>query len=377
MRDRLPMHIAYPPAWAEINLKNLDYNFRAVKRLVGDKVKVLVPVKSDAYGHGILPVSKRLEALGADYLGVARIDEGIALRKAGITIPILILNTVLENELEPILDYGLTQTLCTKGLAQRLNRQARKRNLTASCHIKVDTGMSRIGVHYDDAYGFIKDLFKLSNLKIEGVFTHFPCADNNPRFTLRQIRLFNALTRRLEEEGMRIPLRHTSNSLGVINYPESHFNMVRPGLMMYGLYPKEGLSVRLKPLLSLKTRIAYLKTVPRGSGIGYGHTYIARKGMKIATLPIGYGDGYPRSLSNKAHCLIIGRPARIRGRICMDQMMVDVTKIGRARIGQTAVLIGKQRGRMVSMEHLARLAGTIPYEIACSLGSRVKRIYID
>lgn len=371
------MHTVYPPVRAEINLKNLDYNFRTVKRLVGDRVKVLVPVKSDAYGHGILPVSKRLEALGADYLGVARIDEGIVLRKAGIAIPILILNTVLENELEPILDYGLTQAICTRGLAQRLNKEARKRNLTVSCHIKVDTGMSRIGVNYKDAYGFIKDLFKLSNLKIEGVLTHFPCADNNSRFTLRQIQLFNALTRRLEEEGMRIPLCHTSNSLGVINYPESHFNMVRPGLMVYGLYPKEGLSVRLKPLLSLKTRIAYLKAVPKGSGIGYGHTCIARKEMKIATLPIGYGDGYPRSLSNKAYCLISGRPARIVGRICMDQMMVDVTKIGRARIGQTAVLIGKQGGRIVSVEHLARLAGTIPYEIACSLGSRVNRIYID
>jgi alanine racemase len=371
------MHTAYPSACAQINLKNLDYNFRTVKRLVGDKVKVLVPVKSDAYGHGILPVSKRLEALGADYLGVARIDEGIALREAGIAIPILILNTVLENELEPILDYGLTQTICTKGLAQRLNRQARKRNLAASCHIKVDTGMGRIGVRYEDAYGFIKDLFKLSNLKIEGVFTHFPCADNNPRFTLRQIQLFNALTQRLEEEGMRIPLRHASNSLGVINYPESHFNMVRPGLMVYGLYPKEGLSLKLKPLLSLETRIAYLKTVSKGSGIGYGHTYIARKEMRIATLPVGYGDGYPRSLSNKAYCLIAGKPARITGRICMDQMMVDVTKIGRAKIGQTAVLIGKQAGRLVSVEHLARLAGTIPYEIACSIGSRVKRIYIE
>lgn len=371
------MHNAYPPAWAEINLKNLDYNFRVVKRLVGKQVKVLVPVKSDAYGHGIVPVSKRLKALGADYLGVARIDEGIVLRKSGISGPILILNTVLENELEPILDYGLTQTICTRGLAKRLNREAGKRNLTALCHIKVDTGMHRIGVGYKDAYGFIKDLSGLKNLKVEGVFTHFPCADNKPSFTLRQARLFNELMQKLEGAGIHIPLRHASNSLGVINYPQSHFNMVRPGLMVYGLYPREGLSVGLRPLLSVKTRIAYLKNVPAGSGIGYGHTYIARKEMKIATLPVGYGDGYPRSLSNKAHCLILGHFARIAGRICMDQMMVDVTKIGKARIGQEVVLIGSQRGRSVSVECLARLAGTIPYEIACSLGSRVTRIYID
>lgn len=371
------MHTAYPPSRIEINLKNLDYNFRVVKRLVGKRVKVLVPVKSDAYGHGIVPVAKRLGALGVDYLGVARIDEGIVLRKAGITTPILILNTVLESELEPVLDYGLTQTICTRGLAQRLSREAGKRNLTAYCHIKVDTGMGRIGVSYKDAYGFIKDLSHLSNLKIEGVFTHFPCADNKPLFTIRQIRQFNELLQRLEKAGIHIPLRHASNSLGVISYPQSHFNMVRPGLMVYGLYPKEGLPVGLKPLLSLKTRIAYLKNVPAGNGIGYGHTYIAKKEMKIATLPVGYGDGYPRSLSNKGHCLILGRPARIVGRICMDQMMVDVTKIGRVRIGQKVVLIGSQRGESISAEYLARLAGTIPYEIACSLGSRVTRIYID
>lgn len=367
---------SYYPAWAEINLKNLDYNFRAVKRLVGSQVKVLVPVKSDAYGHGIVPVSKRLEALGVDYLGVARIDEGIVLRKAGIRAPILILNTVLEEEIKPVLDYGLIQAICTRELALRLNKEAGRRKVIAPCHIKVDTGMRRIGVSYKDAYGFIKDLSGLSNIRIEGIFTHFPCADNKPRFTLRQIKLFNKLIQRLEDEGISIPLRHASNSLGVINYPESHFNMVRPGLMVYGLYPKEGLSVSLKPLLSLKTRIAYLKAVPAGSGIGYGHSYTARKDMRIATLPIGYGDGYPRSLSNKAHCLIAGRSASVVGRICMDQMMVDVTKIGKARIGQEVVLLGSQAGRHVSAERLARLAGTIPYEIACNLGRCVRRIYI-
>lgn len=369
------MHITYRPTWAQINLRNLDYNFSLVKKLAGPKVKILVPVKADAYGHGIVPISKRLEILGVDYLGVASIDEGTVLREAGVSKPILILNTIFRKDIKPILDYGLTQTICTKELAKELNQEAKKRKKIVSVHIKVDTGMHRIGVSHKDAYSFIKELVNLKNLMLEGVFTHFPCADNKPHFTARQIKIFNELIQRLDKTGIRIPLRHTSNSLGVINYPESHFNMVRPGLMLYGLYPKEGLPIILKPLLSLKTKIAYLKTVSKGKGISYGHTYITAKKMKIATLPIGYGDGYPRSLSNKGHCLISGKAARILGRICMDQMMVDVTKIGNAKIGQSVVLIGKQKGRSLTVEYLAKLAGTIPYEIVCNLGVRIRRVY--
>lgn len=373
----------YRPTWAEINLKNLDYNFRLVKKLVGPKVKILVPVKADAYGHGIIPIAERLEALRVNYFGVASIDEGIVLRKSGINKPILILNTILTNEVKPILTYNLTQTICTKELACKLNQEAKKRNVLARVHIKVDTGMHRIGVSHNKAYSFIKEITRMGNIRIEGIFTHFPCADNKPYFTKNQIRMFNELIQQLEKVGIHIPLKHTSNSLGVINYPEGHFNLVRPGLMIYGLSSEEELSPegdlrpKLKPLLSLRTKIAYLKTVPKGSGISYGHIYVTPQTMRIATLPIGYGDGYPRSLSNKARCLILGQEAKIVGRVCMDQMMVDVTKIKKVKIGQEAVLIGRQKDKSITVEELAKLAGTIPYEIVCNLGGRITRIYTD
>jgi alanine racemase len=373
--------VTYRPTWAEINLKNLAYNFRLVKKLVGPKVKILVPVKADGYGHGLVAISETLQGLGVDYLGVASLDEGILLRRSGLTIPVLVLSAVLADNIKPLLDYNLTQAVCAKELARGLNQEAKKRNVLARVHIKVDTGMRRIGVGYDKAYSFIKEVARLSNIRIEGVFTHFPCADNNPCFTEEQIRLFDALILRLEKTGIEIPLRHASNSLGVINYPRGHFNLVRPGLMIYGLRPEGrlssegGLRPKLKPLLSLRTKIVYLKTVPKGSGISYGHTYVTPQAMRVATLPIGYGDGYPRSLSNKASCLISGREAKIVGRICMDQLMVDVTKIKNVKIGQEAVLIGRQKDKSITVEELAKLAGTIPYEIVCNLGDRIRRIY--
>ena len=216
----------------------------------------------------------------------------------------------------------------------------------------------------------------MKNVKIEGLFTHFSCADNNPSFTRKQIALFDELIKRLKREGIDIPLTHASNSLGVIDYPQGHFTMVRPGLMLYGLYPCENLKIRLKPLLGLKTKIIFIKTVPKGEGVSYGHTYVTSRKTMIATLPIGYGDGYPRSLSNKAYCLIHGKKAKIIGRVCMDQLMVDVTRIKKVRLGQEAVLIGKQRNESIRLERLAKCACTIPYEIVCNLGDRIRQVYI-
>jgi len=207
------------------------------------------------------------------------------------------------------------------------------------------------------------------------LFTHLPCADTKPCFTKVQIEMFDRLIRSLDAAGVNVPLRHVSNSLGVINYPHGHFNMVRPGLMIYGLNPAGKAGIGLKALLSLKTRVIYLKDVPRGTGISYGHTFLTPGRMRIATLPIGYGDGYFRCLSNKAYCLISGKKAVIVGRVCMDHMMVNVTGIKNVKIGQEAVLIGRQRGATVTVEDLSRLAGTIPYEIVCNFGGRVRRVY--
>ena len=368
-------NVFFRPTWAEINLRNLDYNFRLIKKLVGPKVKILVPVKADAYGHGIIAISKRLEKLGVDYLGVASIDEGITLRENKIKNPILVLSPIFLDGVEAVLKHNLIPSVCTWELALKLNQQATRRNQKAVIHIKVDTGMRRIGIAHHSARKFIRQASGLKNILIEGIFTHFPCADNKPAFTREQIRIFDALIQQLEKEGINIPLKHASNSLGVLDYPAGHFNMVRPGLMVYGLSPRDRLRHKLLPVLSLKSRIAYVKDVEKGKGIGYGHTYVTSRKTRLATLPVGYGDGYPRSLSNKAFCLIGGKRVRIIDRICMDQMMADVTHIRGVKAGQEVVLIGRQKGESVSAEELAKLAGTISYEIVCGLGQRIPRIY--
>ena len=365
----------YRPTWAEINLHNLAYNFRQIKRMLAPKVKILVCVKADAYGHGLTAVGKKLLTLGVDYLGVASIDEGIRLRKENINLPILVLGMILKKDVAPLFRYNLTQTVCTEELASTLNSRARTIGQAVKIHIKVDTGMGRLGVLHNDARGFIKKIHRLKFINIEGLYTHLACADTHRDFTLRQIEIFNRLISELNKDGINIPLIHATNSMGLIGYQKSHFNMVRPGLVIYGLYPKEGLNIILKPVLSLKTKVIYSKRVPRGYGISYGHTYVTKRGTFIATLPIGYGDGYPRNLSNQAPVLIKGRRFKISGRVCMDQIMVDIRDF-RVKIGDEVVLIGSQGKCRITAEELACLSGTIPYEIVCGIGSRIPRVYI-
>lgn len=365
----------YRPTWAEINLGNLSYNFAKVKKLLSPRVKVMVCVKADAYGHGLIPVSERLQQEGADYLSVASIDEGIKLRDAGIKLPILVLGMILKKDIQPLLKYGLTQTVCDQGLATSLNDSARKINKKVNIHIKVDTGMGRLGVLSKDAVSFVKKIKKLKFINIEGIFTHLSLADINREFSLYQINSFNSLIKKLKKDRINIPMVHAANSLGVISYKESQFNMVRPGLIIYGLYPQEGLGIRLKPVLSLKTRVVYSKRVPAGYGISYGYTYVTNKETTVVNLPIGYGDGYPRNLSNLAPVLIKGRRFKISGRICMDQIMVDVGDLA-LKLGEEVVLIGAQGKDKITAEELAMLSATIPYEIVCGLGSRIPRAYV-
>ena len=234
--------------------------------------------------------------------------------------------------------------------------------------------MGRLGVLYEDALRFIKRIYKLKFINIEGVFTHLACADINRNLTLHQIEIFKRLVLELNDAGIHIPLVHAANSMGVISYRMSHFNMVRPGLIIYGLYPKENLDIRLKPVLGLKTKVIYLKRVPKRFGISYGHTYITKRNTTIITLPIGYADGYPRSLSNRAPVLIRGRRFKVSGRVCMDQIMVDVGDLA-VKIGDEVVLIGSGGKNKITAEELARLCDTICYEIVCGLGSRVPRVY--
>lgn len=365
--------IGYRPTWAQINLDNLEHNFFQIKNRIASGTRILVTVKADAYGHGLIPVSQRLTSCGVDYLGVASIDEGIKLREAGIKLPVLILGLILKKDIEPLFRYNLTTTVCDDDLSIAINNKARSMHKKANVHIKVDTGMGRIGIAHRDAHNLIKKIHSLKNINVEGLFTHFAFADMNKDFTFYQIDLFDKLLRKLAKDNIKIPLIHAANSMGVLDYEKSHFNMVRPGLVVYGLYPKDNLKINLRPVLSLKTRIVYIKKVSAGSGISYGHDYVTKKATTIVTLPIGYGDGYPRNLSNKAYCLIKGKRFKMCGKICMDQIMVDVGS-ARLKIGDEVVLIGVQGKNKITAEELAQLSGTIPYEIVCGLGSRIPRV---
>jgi alanine racemase len=368
-------NIGYRPTWAEVNLGNLAYNFRSLKKLSSPKVKVMVTVKADAYGHGLIPVAKKLISCGVDYFGVASIDEGIRLREAGITRPVLVMGHVLAKDIAPLFEYNLTQAVCTGDLASALNKKARSLDKLMKVHIKVDTGMGRLGVLHHEALELVEKIRRMKGIRIEGIFTHLALADMSEDFTHYQIDAFNSLITRLYKEGIHIPFIHAANSMGVIGYKHSHFNMIRPGLAIYGLYPKENLEIRLKPVLSLKTKVIYTKKVPQSYGISYGHDYITKRPTRIVILPIGYGDGYPRNLSNQAPLLIKGKLFRISGRVCMDQIMVDVGDAD-IRLGDEAVLIGSQGKHRITAEELAGLCATIPYEIVCGLGSRIPRVYI-
>lgn len=368
--------IGHRPTWAEVNLDNLGYNFNQLRKLLSCQTKIMVCVKADAYGHGLIPVAKKLLSCGVNYLGVASIDEGIRLRQANINLPVLVLGAILKRDINPFFTYNLNPTICAEELAIALNNTAKVMNKNINIHIKVDTGMGRLGVLYKDAPRFIKKVSKLKFINIEGIFTHLACADTNKDYTLQQIRMFKHLISILNEEGINIPLAHAANSMAAIGYKESHFNMVRPGLGIYGLYPKKELGINLKPVLSLKTKVVYLKRVPRGYGISYGHTYFTKRDTTIIILPIGYGDGYPRNLSNLAPVLIKGKRFKISGMVCMDQIMVDVGDSS-VKPGDEVVLIGSQGGNRITAEELADLSNTISYEIVCGLGSRIPRIYLD
>jgi len=370
------LNIGYRPTWSEINLNNLTHNLNQIRKILAPETKIMVTVKADAYGHGLIPVSKRLASSSVDFLGLASIDEGIKLREAKINLPLLILGLILKKDIKPLFKYKLTTTVCDEELAVALNNRARSLGSPMNVHIKIDTGMGRIGVLHRDAEELVKKIHKLKFINIQGIFTHFAFADMDKDFTLYQIDLFNRLIHKLNRAGINIPLVHAANSMGVIDYKISHFNMVRPGLVIYGLYPKENLKINLKPVLNLKTKVIFVKRVPKGFGISYGHDYITKKETTIATLPIGYGDGYPRNLSNKAPVLIGGERFKVSGKICMDQLMVDVGDMP-VKIGDEVVLIGSQGKNKITTEELARLSGTIPYEIVCGLGSRIPRIYVD
>ena len=368
---------AYRPTWAEINLGAIKHNLNCIRSLLDPKVNVLAVVKANAYGHGICEASRVLWENGANYLGVATVDEALGLRNEGINAPILVLGAVLWEEANAAVKNNITLTLCDSPLLEALLEIARQTNITPKVHIKVDTGMGRIGVWHEEAFEFIRQVHSKNEIEMEGIYTHFSAAARDKLVTQLQIDSFEKILKNVEKSGIRLKYKHAANSIAVVDWKLSHLNMVRPGILLYGVYPKEDFreKVKLKSVMSLKTRIVHLKETPPGRAISYGRTYITQKRTKIATIPIGYADGYGRILSNKAEALIGGKYSRIVGMVTMDQTLMDVGHIKNVKIGDVVVLIGRQGSSSINIERIAKLAGTIPYEILSAITDRVPRIY--
>ncbi|MCX5667225.1 MAG: alanine racemase [Candidatus Omnitrophica bacterium] len=369
----------YRPTWADVDLKALEHNYIQVKRLAGKDVQMMAVVKANAYGHGTVEVSQVLEGMGVNYLGVATTDEAVRLRDHGIKTPILILGSVLPEEVKIAKDRDITLTLCSHEILKEIKALAKneERGTKIKVHIKVDTGMGRIGVWHEDALDFVKEAAAEKSVMLEGIYTHFSSAGRDEFFTDYQMESFERFLTSIEKNWIKIPLRHAANSIATVDYKRAHLNLARPGLIIYGMYPKHTFPklIKLKPVLSLKTRVVFLKDIPPGRSISYGRTFISQRHTKIATLPIGYADGYHRGLSNKAEVLIRGQYAPVVGKITMDQTMIDVGHIRGVKIGDEVVLIGKQGRHEIHIEKLARLAGTIAYDFICGISNRVPRIY--
>lgn len=357
----------------EINLTNILHNIREIKKLLSKEVKFMAVVKADAYGHGAEAVSKAMED-DVDYLSVATISEALDLKRSHIKTPIFILSEISPADAKHVVENGLIQTVYTEDLAASLSSAARKLGKTARVHLKIDTGMGRIGVQAHDALDLIKKVSSLPKVKIEGIFTHLARAEEKNGFTREQLEKFKSIVSRINTDDL---ILHAANSAGTIYHKDSHLDMVRIGISLYGLYPPGGdrNGISLKPALEFKTRVVYLKRVPAGTPLSYGSTYITGKETNIATLPVGYADGLPRALSNKGHVLISGKRYPIVGKVCMDLSLVDVGS-DKVKIGDEVTLIGKQKGEHISADEVAGIAGTISYEIVCGIGKRVPRIYI-
>lgn len=359
---------------AIIDLNAIASNVGMVRNIIGPGRDLMAIVKADAYGHGALEVSRTALNNGATCLGVALPEEGETLRTHGIHVPILVLGLIHPGEVFKVVQARLEQTLCTLETAEALDQAARASSMTIDVHIKVDTGMGRIGIHPHDVLDFLHRINRFKNLHLKGIFSHLPCADEQDKsFTRDQIRLFRDLLREIEASGIKIPQKHLANSAGVLNFPESYFDLVRPGIMLYGLRPSPHMahSVVLKPVMTLKTNIAYVKQVTPGTPISYGHTFRSHRQMVVATLPVGYGDGYFRGLSNRGYAMIRNIHAPLVGRVCMDMCMFDVTGIQGVQRGDNAVLFGEKP----TADELALQLDTINYEIVCSVGKRVPRIF--
>lgn len=360
--------------WAQIDMAALAHNYHVLREQLEPGCRFLGVVKADAYGHGAVPVARELEGLGADYLAVACLDEAVELRENGIGLPILILGITPPEYTEELTRYHITQAVGDMDSARGYSERAESQGRRLKIHIKVDTGMSRLGFCWETAAEEIDAVAGLGGLEIEGIFTHFAAADGDEAFTMEQFTRFLDVTENLKEKGLDIPIRHCAASAAMLNYPCMHLDMVRAGIVLYGHFPEAEMEhlCELEPVMTLKTRVAAVRRIPAGSTISYGRTVQVADETTLAVLPVGYADGFPRLLSNEGSALVCGRPCPIMGRVCMDLCMVAVDGLD-VKVGDEVILYGPPP---VSAEHAAALAGTIQYELLCAVSRRVPRVYV-
>lgn len=369
----------YYRVWAEIDLDAICFNLKETKKRIKPGTKIMAVIKADGYGHGAVPIAKVLDSI-VDAYGVAILEEGIELRRAGITKPILVLGYTQPELYSLMIEYNIMTTVFQFDMAQRMSQEAIRQGKIAKIHIKLDTGMSRIGFYPTiESREEIKKIKRLPGIEIDGLFTHFAKADEaNKEFTNIQFERYMNFIKQLEQEEIDIPVKHVSNSAGIIDIPDVNLNMVRSGISTYGLYPSEEVekrNLKLKPAMSIRAKISYVKEVEPGIGISYGSTFVTQRKTKVATIPVGYGDGYPRALSNQARVLIHGKSAPILGRICMDQFMIDVTEIEDVSMGDIVTLVGEDGTEQIQVEELSQIAYSFPYEFVCDVGKRIPRVY--
>ena len=379
-------------AWAEIRLDHIAHNVREIRRITSRRSEIMAIVKADAYGHGVMETVRTLLENGIGRLGVSMLDEAIQLRKSGISVPILVLGHTDPRRAEEIVSYGVTQTIFHIELAEALSSEGVRQNRNVGVHVKIDTGMSRVG--FMPGYEAVKEIIrigKLPRIRVEGLFTHFATADEEDSTRLDlQFEMFMGIWHELNRVGLYIPEKHCANSAALLRYPRTHLDIVRPGIALYGLYPwgdpgslatagdEKSLPVCLRPAMQLKCSIVMVKEVETGSRVSYGGIFKTSRPTRIATIPIGYADGYTRLLTNRAKVLVQGQLAPVIGRICMDQCMVDITDVrGNVSAGDEVVLMGCQGTAEISANRLAEMIGTIHYEVVSVIGRRVPRVYLS
>ncbi|MDI6870688.1 MAG: alanine racemase [Bacillota bacterium] len=366
------------PVWAEVNLDNLAHNVREIRRRIGPEAQIMAVVKANAYGHGAGPVARVALESGATWLGVALVEEAYELRREGIEAPIHLLSMPSPEQAEAVVAGGFSCAVCAVEVAEALSAAAVRLGRPARVQIKIDTGMGRLGLLPDEAPEFRRYLESLPGIELLGAFTHFASADETDKtYTWKQ---FETFQRALSAcEGPPLLLAHAANSAAIIDLPELAGPLVRPGIMLYGLYPSAEVSrtaVDLRPVMSLKARVAYVKRLPAGAAVSYGRTYVTRDPETVALLPLGYADGFSRLLSGRAEVLLKGRRVPLRGRICMDQCVVGVPDGLEVRVGDEAVIFGRQGGEEITVDEVAERIGTINYEVVCAVSGRVPRVYL-